>query len=454
MTGPTLAVAEPLWAELTQWLDDENEVAGVLTATWIDDDGGTTLLARHLERAPSEAYDDRQPDQLALRSSGWVPAVRAAAVAGEMAFFVHTHPGGTAEFSTRDDHVDDELWAPFTQLTSAPIYGALLLAGSPSCPQLAGRLRRADGSIQRLAKVRVVGDGLTIYQLDSNAPVDATHDRQIRALGQQGQQVLADLRVGIVGIGGTGSPIAEQLIRLGVGTIVAIDDDTVTASTVSRGYGSTSHDINRPKVEVLARHARTIGLGTNVVAVSGNLRQDPVARTLRHCDVVFCCVDGHAGRLVLNRWAYWHLAPVIDVAVLVTSTAGHIDGIDGRITWLAPGAACLLCRGRVDPALAQLEQLDPTERRRLTEQGYAPDLDEPQPSIVTYTTLMAGHATTELLNRLYGLADRSPTELLFQLHARTTSMNRRQPRHECFCANTDQWAQGTAEPYLDLTWTR
>jgi len=454
MTGATLAITEPVWTELSSWLDERDEVAGILSANWIEDEDGATVLARRLSRAPEDAYLERQPDGLSLRSSGWVPAVRSAAIEGEMAIFVHTHPGGTAEFSDRDDRVDDDLWPAFTELTGAPLYGALVLAGSHEEPQLAGRLRRPDGSTQLLTKVRVVGDGLAIYNLGDEGPTNAIHDRQLRALGHDGQQVLHGLRVGLVGAGGTGSPIAEQLIRLGVGSIVAIDDDEVTPSTVSRGYGSMADDVGRPKVDVLADHAERIGLGTAVEPVHGNLRDLAVAQRLRHCDVVFSCVDGHAARLVLNRWAYWHLAPVIDVAVLITSIGGSIGSIDGRVTWLAPGASCLLCRGRVDPTLAYAEQLDPNERRRLAQQGYAPELEEPQPSVVTYTTLMASIAATELLNRLFGLADTAPTELLLQLHARTTSMNRRRPRGGCFCGSPEAWGKGIAEPYLDLTWAQ
>lgn len=454
MTNAILAMAEPLWAELRGWLEETDEVAGVMTAHVIDDVRGTTLFARHLQRAPESAYLERRHDGLSLRSSGWVPSVRRAGRDGEMAIFVHSHPGGQPGFSDRDDRVDANLWPVFIGLTGASLYGALLIAGSPTGAELAGRLRRRDGSTQSLTKVRIVGERLGIHQLEKADPVGEVHDRQLRALGSQGQQALHGLRAGVVGVGGTGSPIAEQLIRLGVGTVVAIDDDDVTPSTVSRGYGSTTGDIGRPKVDVLAEHGQRIGLGTEVVPVQGNLRDRYVVERLRHCDIVFSCVDGHAARLILNRWAYWHLAPVIDVAVLVSSVLGTIESIDGRLTWLAPGAACLLCRRRVDPTLAYAEHLDPAERRRLAEQGYAPELDEPQPSIVSYTTLMAALATTELLNRMFGLADTVPTEVLLQLHARTASLNRRQPRRGCFCGTPEGWAKGDSEPYLDLTWTQ
>jgi molybdopterin/thiamine biosynthesis adenylyltransferase len=449
----TLAIPEPTWAELRAWVDDSDEVAGVLVARVIDDENGTTILARQLHRAPRSTYIERRPDGLALRSTGWVPAVRDAGRDGSMALFVHTHPDGPNEFSSYDDIVDEELEGPFCALSGLPLYGALLISGGAG-PAIA-RLRRPNSPPEVVETIRVVGERLMMVPPAADGiGVGEVHDRQLRALGAAGQRVLRSLRVGIVGAGGTGSPVAEQMLRLGVGSLVVVDDDVVTPSTLSRGSAFGKSDIGRPKVDVIAEMAARIGIGTDVQAVRGDVGKLEIAKELRHCDVVFCCVDGHGARLVLNRWAYWHLAPVIDVGVLISGAAdATIAGIDGRLTWLAPGAACLLCRGRIDPALAYAERLDPEERRRLAGEGYAPDLDEPQASVVTYTTAMAAMAGTELLNRLFGLADNEPTEFLVRFRERATSRNRRSPRTGCFCGTAAMWGQGGAEPYLDLTWT-
>lgn len=450
MRRPTLAIPEPLWHALTAWLRDDREVAGVLIARVIDDECRTTILARDLRAAPAESYLDRTEDGLSLRSTGWVPAVRESRDDNGMALFVHTHPQGRAFFSSWDDAVDAELRPAFERLAGVPSYASVVVGGDVSTPTIAARLWRA-GEYQPMS-VRIAGQSLTFSPGARVVGESQMFDRQLRALGRDGQEVLHALTVGVVGAGGTGSPVFEQLVRLGVGSIVVVDDDLVTPSTVARGYGTAVSDIGRPKVEVLRDLAGRIGLGTRVAAVMGNIRERKVAESLRHCDVVFCCADGHAARLVLNRWAYWHVAPVIDVAVLVSSLEQKIVGVDGRLTWLAPGTACLLCRERIDPTLAYAEQLNPEERRALAEQGYAPDLEEPQPSVVTYTTVMAGMAVTELLNRLFALADAGATEYLVRLHDHSISMNRRQSRPHCFCSSSASYGRGMEEPYLDLMW--
>ena len=453
MKRTTLALPATLYDQLRGWLASPDELAGVLTARVVDDEGGTTLLGRALHSAPGGTYLDQRHDGLALRSTGWVPAVRGAKKDSAMALFVHSHPRGLARFSEHDDVVDDALASTFVEHTGSSLYGSLVLAGDTGASELVGRLRRADGSTAGIDTIRITGDRLQLRRPSDRAeqPQDA-FDRQIRALGADGQATLAALRVGVVGAGGTGSAITEQLLRLGVRDLVIVDDDVVTPPTVTRGYGTGVRDAGRPKVEVLAELASRIGFGTQVTPVQGNARCKETICSLRHCDVVFCCVDGHAPRVALSRWAYWHLAPVIDVGVLVSSDAGVIDSIDARVTWLAPGAACLLCRGRISPSLAYAEHLDPEERRRLAAQGYAPELDEPQPSVVPYTTLIASWATTELLHRLFGFADPAPTEMLLRLHERAVRLNRLSPREGCFCNNPARWGGGTAEPYLDLLW--
>lgn len=58
----------------------------------------------------------------------------------------------------------------------------------------------------------------------------------------------------VIGCGGTGSSVAEQLVRLGVRYLTMIDPDHVSQSNLTRVYGSTASDVGRPKCQVLAGH--------------------------------------------------------------------------------------------------------------------------------------------------------------------------------------------------------
>lgn len=452
MTRAALALSAPTFRDLVGSLDEEYEAAGVLHARIMGDPEGLTVFGREMYWAPADTYVARQRDQLTLGSEGWVPALRAAGKLGHSAIFVHSHPGGRPEFSSRDDRVDEVLAPIFRDHTAEGTYVSLVVAGSVDAPQVVGRFVERNGTTGAFDIVRVVGDRLDVTMAHGNSETRVAFDRQIRAFGADGQATLAALRTGVVGAGGTGSAVCEQLLRLGVGELVVIDDDDMSETSITRGYGSAQHDVGRPKVDVIVDLADSIDLGTKVVAVKGNLARPDIALSLRHCDIVFCCADGHSARVVLNRYAYAHLSPVIDLAVLVSGHGDTVGGIDGRVTWVAPEAACLLCRARIDPSLAATEHLDPAERHRLAAQGYVPELEDPQPSVITYTTTMAGLAVTELLNRLFGLADLAATEVVLRFHERELRGNRLRSRPGCFCAIPLTWPTPTDEPYLGLTW--
>jgi molybdopterin/thiamine biosynthesis adenylyltransferase len=449
-----------------------------------------TLLATNMTWVPEDAYLDRTGFGLSIRSTGWVPAFRKAIRAGQVPVFVHTHPSGRAAFSKWDDQVDQHLAASARDL-GAPAYASIVVAGTPAAPAVLARICRidtggpapaCDSEIEfcTVDAVRVAGASLRLFlppqiaptdmvNLDdpkalenlnvgdgqpvSDAPIAASvFDRQIRMLGPEGQRTLGTLNVAVIGAGGTGSAVAVLLARLGIGGICLVDDDNVTAATPTRGHGMTMTDLGLSKVEVLGRHLRDIGLNTRVTEVQAQLHEPEALRAIAHADVVFSCVDGHGARLILNRFAYAHLTAVIDLAVLVApQVTGGVE-IDERVTWVAPGTACLLCRGRLDPARAYAENLDPETRRRLAGEGYVVDVETPQPAVVTLTTLIASLGTTEFLLRLTQLGSPEATELIMRPHLGDLRRNKRPSRPGCFCTDPEFAGRALRAPYLDLNW--
>lgn len=308
-----------------------------------------------------------------------------------------------------------------------------------------------------LQVIRVVDDTIRLlFSSDDAGSIPYVYDRQVRAFGSDGQALLRRLRVGVVGAGGTGSAVCEQLNRLGVGTVVVIDDDTVNddGSNVTRIWGSTMDDVGMAKVEIVARTGAAVGFGTEIVAIKGTINDQATALELRHCDVVFGCTDDNRGRVTLSRLAYRYLVPVIDMGVQIDSIDGQLRSIDGRITVVVPGTACLDCRGRIDRAALHSELLSDTERSELIEEGYAIGLDERAPAVIAYTTSVAAFAVAELIQRLFGLDAEPPaSELLIQHHFRKVRRNRVAGRDGHWCTDPDVIAAGDTDPFLGVTWT-
>lgn len=457
----TLVLPETLALDLREAASGELETAGVLLASVFQtSDGNLRVLGRHLRWVPYEAYRVRDSDQLEISSDGYVDSLAEAEAIGALAIWFHTHPreGSSPESSVRDDRVDELLSDVFRLRSGQDFYGALIVAIRDGNLSFTGHLDDGNNRF-RIERLWSVGDRL-VQIVASNSVVDKpgpTFDRNVRAFGGSVQQVLQELRVGIVGCGGTGSSVAEQLVRLGVRNFHLIDPDLLAESNLTRLYGSTPADIGRRKVEVLAGHLQAVAPDAVVTTDTSSIIFRLSALGLAGSDVIFGCTDDNAGRLVLSRLSTYLLTPVIDCGVLLSSDTradGRLSGIDGRVTTLVPGAGCLVCRGRVDLQRANSELLTADERNRLIGEGYAPALQGIEPAVVAFTTLVAATAVSELLERLIGYGpDPRPTEVLLRIHDREVSTNVMTPRPQHYCdPDTGKLGAGITEPFLEQTW--
>jgi hypothetical protein len=449
----TLAVAQQVWQELCGALEEEAETAAVLLAGVADVEDRPAFLVNQVMWVPQSEYLERGPSGLRISSQGWVPALKRAADARLHPIFFHTHPGERPSPSTYDHRVDEALQGPFRIRTDMDLYASLILGGVADAPSFTGRVLNETGLEMPISRIRIVGTRLEILPaFDDETAYEADrliHDRQIRAFGGAGQRKLADLKIGLVGAGGTGSAVAEQLTRLGVRELVVIDDDRITPTNVSRVYGSTTRDEGVAKVEVARNNAARIGLGTHVEVVEGRVHSRRALEALRGCDVVFGCTDDHLGRFNLSRFAFYYLVPIIDVGVVIDASENGIRSITGRITYVAPGEACLLCRGVVDTNRVREESYEPDERERLAGEGYAQGLGEPDPSVIAYTTMVGSWGVADLLERLFGFGSADVRgELLLRIADRKMTSRTALPDPEHICGQPRRWGLGDQAEFL------
>ncbi len=435
------------------------EVAGVLLGRVIHDAKSVRVLLREICWVSEEHYARQEAYALSIRSEGYVHALGKAEKEQCVAVWFHTHPGQQADPrpSRHDEQVDSEIADLFRLRSGSPHYATMIASPRGEGLAFSGRWEQEPGHATTVTRLWSVGERfrLTLSSGAAQQSLSADFDRNIRAFGPLIQRTLGDLRIGIVGCGGTGSAVAEQLARLGARKLLLIDPDTLSSSNVTRVYGSSPGLVGEPKVEVLAGHLARIAPDALVTFVRGVITKQSVAKQLVGCDLVFGCTDDNAGRLVLSRFASYFMTPVIDCGVLLSSgRGGTLTGIDGRITTLVPGQACLVCRDRVDLARAGTELLSEEERCRRVDEGYAPALSGIEPAVITYTTAVAAMAVSELLERLIGFGPHPrPSELLYRGHDRELSTNIAVPRpgHYCHSA-TGKIGLGETEPFIEQAW--
>lgn len=456
----TLVLNEALARMFEELATLDVESGGVLLVREFEHNGSIRLLAHEYIPVPDDQYDRREAYGLQIRSGGYVPALQRAEAIGCLPIWVHTHPGhdSSPRPSRHDDLVDSQLADLFRLRSDSRYYGAAIFAHSDGGLTFTGLLEdeQQRAPIDRLL---VVGDRISLrvaadaaHEADNSADM---FDRSIRAFGGAVQTALGRLRVAVVGCGGTGSAVAEQLVRLGVRHLTLIDPDQLTLSNVTRVYGSATRDVGRPKVDVLGDHLEAIARDVECVRHQSMLTVETTARTAAAADIVFGCTDDNAGRLVLSRLATYMMTLVIDCGVLLTSNErGQLDGVHGRVTVLSPGNACLVCRGRIDTQRAASELLTPAERQRRVDEGYAPALGGVEPAVVTFTTAVAAAAVSELIERLTGFGPSPvPSEVLLRLHDREISTNVQGPRPRHYChPGSGKLGAGPSEPFLEQTW--
>jgi molybdopterin/thiamine biosynthesis adenylyltransferase len=354
------------------------------------------MVVRDIQRMTAADYQERSEISAQLRPEAVAAVTQRARKSGESLVFVHSHPFSLNEFSSVDDAGEKLLSEFLTYRTPGTLHATLLITPDATIARVLG-----GGDF-----LEVVGIGPEIaWGREADASDgDPVFDRQVRAFGAAGQSRLGGMRVGIVGLGGTGSVVLEQLAHLGVKDFLLIDPDVVDRTNLNRLIGASPSDVNERKVEVAAAHAMRINPKIQIESIFGSVLLASVAEELSDTDFVFCCTDSHGSRAVLNQFAYQYLVPVIDMGVAIVAAGGKISHITGRTQMLAPGLGCLICGDLLNPEAVRIDLL--TEHERAAD-PYITGVHESAPAVISLNATIASMAVTMFLSAALGIPSRA-----------------------------------------------
>ncbi|WP_027483926.1 ThiF family adenylyltransferase [Rhodanobacter sp. OR87] len=163
-------------------------------------------------------------------------------------------------------------------------------------------------------------------------------------LGSDFDRLAADTEVGIVGLCGGGSHVAQQLAHIGVGRFRLFDPDAADGTNTGRMVGLSAKDAEceRLKTDVIARHILAINPAAEVTAHPVSWQK--ASEAMKLCHAVFSCVDRYHPRDELERFCRRYLIPYIDVGMDVhgENLPYHIAG---QVIVSLPGRPCLRCFG-------------------------------------------------------------------------------------------------------------
>lgn len=173
-------------------------------------------------------------------------------------------------------------------------------------------------------------------------------------LGARSQEQIERCVVGIVGLGGGGSHIAQQLAHLGFLNYYLFDGDRIEDTNLNRLVGGTAEDVEKKRLKVEIARRVIVGVRPKaVVEVVTDVWQNR-AELLKRCDLIFGCVDGFDQRRQLEASARRYLIPLIDIGMDVVAPEGSAPEISGQVILSMPGEPCMACMGFLNPvSLAQ-----------------------------------------------------------------------------------------------------
>lgn len=129
--------------------------------------------------------------------------------------------------------------------------------------------------------------------------MESRYIRNIPALTESECLALQEKHVLIVGCGGLGGHILDQLARLGVGHIRVVDGDVFDATNLNRQLLSTVPLLGSHKAKAAADHIARVNPNITAEAVDAFLTEENASFLLAGCDVVLDALDNIPSRKVL-----------------------------------------------------------------------------------------------------------------------------------------------------------
>lgn len=160
--------------------------------------------------------------------------------------------------------------------------------------------------------------------------------------------------MGIVGLGGGGSHVVQQLAHIGIGRFVLVDPDTISLTNLNRLVGGTLADVEAdlPKIEIAERIIRS--LNRDAAISKHQCHWQEALEALKNCDVIIGGLDSVRAKDELDAFTRRFLIPYIDMGMDVHETSPSKYLVAGQVVLTGPGQPCLRCLGVVtDDALLQ-----------------------------------------------------------------------------------------------------
>ena len=153
-------------------------------------------------------------------------------------------------------------------------------------------------------------------------------------VGTEGQRLIAEARVLVVGLGGLGSPAALYLAAAGVGTLGLIDGDNVEISNLQRQVIHNTSALGKPKVTSAAETIARINPDVNTIVYEELLTEANAYDITGGYDFIVDATDSSQTKYLINDTC---------VKTGIAFSHGAIKEYGGYTFTYIPGYPCYRC---------------------------------------------------------------------------------------------------------------
>lgn len=138
-------------------------------------------------------------------------------------------------------------------------------------------------------------------------------ERTAMLVGEEMLEHFRNSTVAVIGVGGVGGYAAEMVVRAGVGHIIILDSDEVSASNRNRQLLALESTVGRPKCDVLSERLRDINPELEITVIKEYLEAEKAAEVLGgyRIDFLVDAIDTLSPKLHLIKYCVDNSIPLV-----------------------------------------------------------------------------------------------------------------------------------------------
>ncbi|TAH25502.1 MAG: hypothetical protein EAZ07_06880 [Cytophagales bacterium] len=146
---------------------------------------------------------------------------------------------------------------------------------------------------------------------------------QLPQVGQEGQLLIKESKVLVVGAGGLGCPVLQYLAAAGIGQIGIADDDIVAIKNLQRQVLFTSADVGIYKAKCAATRLAQLNHYVNFITILERVSVNNVLELIAPYDIIVDASDNFSTKFLLNDACLLSNKPLV---------YGSVSRFDGQVS--------------------------------------------------------------------------------------------------------------------------